>query len=260
MLASLVIPVYGQIVMVLKLAQTLLQYRQTTLRDVTLVDDASKEFDLRELLKTPFNVHRNPVNLGFIGSVNQVKTEGKYLLIANSDLEMHPVWLDPAVELLENNPQIGIVGARLIFPGPEDNIQSCGGLFDGGRMPFHRMLGWRADDPRANKTEKVSWTTGAYFLTRRTLWDELGGFDTVYGPRGYFEDVDFCLKAKEKGFETWYCAEASATHAVGSSMGADKTPAEQHKAAQSFYQNARTFESRWAEKITPDVPIQMVSF
>lgn len=213
----------------------------------------------------PFNVVRNETNLGFVANENKGASlaSGKYLMFLNSDIELHKIWLDPAVELMEHNPKIGVVGIKLVFPADDkgsSGIQSCGGLYDAGKMPFHRYLGWWSGHPFVNKTEKVSWVTGAAFLTRKDLFNKIGGFDPAYG-RGYFDDPDYCEEAKLRGYEIWYCAEASATHFVGQSMGeAAKTPQQQHEAARSFYNNARLFERKWADKITPDVPMIMVAY
>ena len=259
---SVIVPVYNQLPRVLRLCATFLAHRQTRLREVILMDDHSTEFDLTQLVFPPFQVQRNEKNLGFVANENKGASlaTGKYLFFANSDLELHPVWLDPAVELLESNPKIGVVGIKLVFPpqGQEVLIQSCGGWYDAGKMPFHRYLGWLENDPRANKTEKVSWVTGAALLTRHDLFEQVGGFDPAYG-RGYFDDPDYCESIKSLGYEAWYCAEASATHFVGSSMVA-KTPEEQHIAARSFYDNARRFEAKWSDRIKPDVAYQAVSY
>lgn len=162
---------------------------------------------------------------------------------------------------MEANPKIGVVGIKLLFPPNEKKealIQSCGGLYDANRMPFHRHIGWLADDPRVCKTEKVSWVTGAALLTRKDIFDKVGGFDPAYG-RGYFDDPDYCEKVKEAGYEIWYCADAYATHYVGQSM-VMKTEEQNRAAARSFYNNARYFESKWREKITPDVQYVAVPY
>jgi O-antigen biosynthesis protein len=262
---SIIVPVYGQLPLVLKLCQSAKDNRQESIREFIVVDDASPEFDLRELVKPPFNVVRNPTNLGFCKTENvgaKIAT-GEYLLFLNSDIELHKIWLDPAVELMRSNHKIGVVGIKLVFPKDakgEEGIQSCGGLYDSNRMPFHRYLGWKADDPRVNKTEKVSWVTGAAILTRRDLFEQVGGFDEEYG-RGYFDDVDYCEKVKLIGKEIWYCSDASATHFVGQSMnGSMKTQEQQRAASKSFYQNARRFETKWSDSIVPDVQTVMVNF
>lgn len=262
---SVIVPVFNQLPQVLQLCQTFLMHKQNRLREVILMDDHSPEFDLRTLVTLPFQVYRNDQNLGFVKNENEgaKRATGKYLLFLNSDILLHPVWLDPAVEVLESSSKIGVVGIKLVFPPESANrasIQSCGGLYDLNRMPFHRYFGWLSTDPRVNRTERVSWTTGAALLTKRSLFEQVGGFDEAYG-RGYFDDPDYCESVKSLGYETWYCPDASATHLVGMSMGsALKTPEQQREASKSFYNNARRFESKWRDRITPDVQIPMVQF
>lgn len=229
------------------------------------MDDASPEFDLRQLVGPPFRVERNARNLGFCANINAGArlATGEFLFLLNSDIEVQSVWLDPAVQLMQTHPQIGVVGIKLVFPKDEhgdENIQSCGGWYDANHMPFHRYLGWRATDPRVNHTEKVSWTTGAALLTRQSIFNELGGLDEAYG-QGYFDDPDYCERVKQQGYEIWYCAEAVATHQVGlSMMGVQKTEAEAHQAQLRFYRNARRFESRWRDRIVPDVQYVAVNY
>jgi O-antigen biosynthesis protein len=216
-----------------------------------------------ELLGPPFNILRNQSNLGFIKTVNLAAKmiQGKYLLLLNSDIELHADWLDPAVELMEANDKIGVTGLKLVFPPNEQKeitIQSCGGWYDANRSPFHRYLSWLANDSRVNKTEKVNWVTGAALLTRKDLFDKLGGLDEAYN-MGYFEDTDYCERVKELGYEIWYCAEATATHLVGQSMS-KRSEEEQRKGAKNFYDNARLFHTRWAEKIKPDVQYVATQF
>lgn len=263
MLVSVTVPIYEQLPMVMKLARSLLNNKQEMVGEVLLLDDHSQSFNLMELMGPPFSVMRADKNNGYVKTANAggKMAHGKYLYFLNSDIEVHKVWLDPAVELMEKNDKIGVVGIKLVFP-PNQNgevlIQSCGGLYDIGRMPFHRYLGWLSTDSRVNQTGKVAWVTGAAFLTRKDLFDKIGGFDEAYG-RGYFEEVDYCEKAKELGFEVWYCAEASATHYVGQSM-TTKTDEEKRAASNSFYNNARRFEAKWYSKIVPDVQIQHVQY
>lgn len=229
-------------------------------------------------------MERNQTNLGFVANSNRGAelATGKYILFLNSDTEVLPGWLDPAVELLESSPKIGVVGLKLVYPpmlipqrtvvnvnGSSEvvttqqeivTIQSCGGLYDVNRMPYHRYLQWDASDPRVNVTEKVAWTTGAALLTKRELFNQVGGFDPEYG-RGYFDDPDYCEAVKSLGYEVWYCPQSCVIHYVGQSMGAvTKTPEQKRLANKSFYQNARRFESKWHDKINPDVNYPMVNY
>ena len=160
------------------------------------------------------------------------------------------------VKLIQDNKSVGVVGPKLVFPPNEKGeltIQSAGGQYDVVKAPFHRYLGWLASDERVNKTEKVSWITGAALLTPRDLFERVGCFDPAYG-RGYYDDPDYCEKIKELGYEVWYQPQSTLIHKVGQSMGDSvKTEEQQRSAAKSFRENAARFHSKWDTKITPDV-------
>ena len=188
------------------------------------------------------------------------------LFFLNQDTQAQPGWFEPLVGMFDD-PRVGIVGPKLIFakgengngalplppdkiPPPEYSVQSCGGLYDGGKGPFHRYLGYAADDWRVNIAEKVSWTTGAALAIRQTLFWAVNGFDPAYG-RGYFEDVDLCEKVKARGYEVWYCPEAVFKHKVGTSSAAS---------AESFRANSIRFHDKWNYRIVPDTPIMHVNY
>ena len=174
---------------------------------------------------------------------------GAYLLFLNQDtLATKPGWIGHMIDVMEKN-NAGIVGPKLVFP--DGSIQSCGGLFDAGKGPYHRNLGWsNAQDWRVNTTERVSWITGAAILVRAEDFWQVGGMDEGYRG-GYFEDVDLCLKMKHQlGKDTWYCAEAVLQHAVGSTGGNPE----------NFRANSLRFHERWDSKIVPDSQYVYVNY
>lgn len=192
------------------------------------------------------------MNLGFIKNVNKAakRARNDYLLILNQDCRaLHPLWLETMVTMMEDNPSIGIMGPKLIFPG--GGIQSCGGWFDINKGPFHRYLGWQdITDRRVNTSGRVSWTTGACILIRRDDFWKCGGLDDIHYTRAYFEDVSLCMTMRfELHKEIFYCAEATLEHAVGSTGGSPH-----------MMQNARAFHRLWDSKIIPDVQIVMVPY
>ena len=237
--------------------------------EILVQDDASPDVDLTEIIGPPAQVARNPRNLGFAGNCNAgaSRAAGDVLFFLNQDTQAQPGWFEPLMAMFDNL-QVGIVGPKLVFP-PAPNgtgalpgltaprppataysIQSCGGLYDGGKGPFHRYIGFAADDWRVNIAERVSWTTGAALAVRRDLFEKVSGFDAAYG-RGYFEDVDLCEKVKERGYEVWYCPEAVFTHKVGTSNA---------ETAESFRANSLRFHERWDRRITPDTNIIHVNY
>lgn len=222
-------------------------------------DDACPDYDLTQMWGfPPFKIERNAVNLGFAGTVNAgaARAQGDYLLMLNQDCEaIVPGWADAMLTLFAN-PAVGIVGPKLIFPPtpvtPQGAIQSCGGLFDGGRGPYHRYLGWtNIDDWRVSTTERVSWITGAVLMVGREDYWKVGGLDAATYIRGYFEDVDLCMRVRhDLHKEVYYCADATLTHDPGSTGG---NPGD-------FMNNSRKFHARWDDKIVPDSPIVFVNY
>lgn len=155
-----------------------------------------------------------------------------------------------------SDPAVGIVGPKLIFKRPlpdgktEDLIQSCGGLFDATRGPFHRYIGFNADYWLVNQPEEVSWTTGAALAVRRELFYKVGGLSLDYQP-AYFEDTDLCMRVRELGSKVFYQPGCVFEHEAGTSGG---IPAHLFKA------NSLKFHKRWDEKIKPDVNVQHVNY
>lgn len=227
------------------------------LAEIIVQDDASTTFDAAELVGPPARVEVNPRNLGFAGNCNAGarRAQGDVLLFLNQDTKAHPGWFGPLMQAFEN-PLVGVVGPKLVFEQAraggvkELSIQSCGGLFDAGKGPFHRYLGFHADDWRVNVPERVSWTTGAALAIRRELFAQVGGFDEGYA-RGYFEDVALCMAARAAGAEVWYEPRAVFEHTVGSTGGIPP---------QVFKANSMRFHKQWDAAIVPDSPVVHVAY
>jgi len=192
--------------------------------------------------------------MGFSGNCNAgaARAAGDVLLFLNQDTRARPGWFEPLLAAF-GDPQVGIVGPKLVFPAKEgqgETIQSCGGLYGANRGPYHRMLGWQADDWRVNIPERVSWTTGAALAVRRELFARAGGFDVRFR-RGYFEDVALCEAVKALGYGVWYEPRAVFEHNTGTSGG---VPPE------IFRDNSLLFHRLWDAKITPDSRFSYVNY
>lgn len=198
---------------------------------------------------------RNPENLGFIKNINAMakRARGDVLCLLNQDIRcLHMGWADIMLELMISNRAIGIVGPKLVFPeSMGGGIQSCGGLFDAGRGPFHRYLGWQnIFDRRVSTTERVSWITGACLMIWRQDFWKVGGLNDIDFIGGYFEDCSLCMSIiHELKKEVWYCAEATLEHNVGSTGGSPH-----------FMHNSHAFHRLWDDKIIPDVNRIEVSY
>ena len=127
---------------------------------------------------------------------------GEIIVLMNDDVE--PVSADWLNELIAQaqRPENGVAGPRLLYPN--GTIQHAGmvvGIMDGAGHPGRAGLE-SAFWPWIRYARNVSAVTGACMAVRRSVFEELGGFDTAF-PVNY-NDVDFCLRARRAGYNVIY--------------------------------------------------------
>lgn len=245
---SIIIPAYNDLERVLRCVQAVVQTTNPHHTEVLVQDDCSPNVILPDLLGSI--CQRNPENLGFPGNCNAgaKRARGDVLMFLNHDIWVTQRGWDARLrDFFESTPQAGVAGPTLLFPPSEmepiPKVQSVGGAFDALGQPYHIALGYHNHTwlPIATP-RRVGWVTGAALAVRASVWHELGGFDTAY-IGGYFEDVDFCLRAKQAGYEVWHRPNIIMYHAVGSTGGNPH-----------FMHNALLFKQRWVDTkiVQPD--------
>ena len=244
---SVIIPAYNDGVGVMT-ALNSLQVTATAPQQYLVQDDASPQLICSAVVPPAVaSVERNERNLGFPGNCNAGarRAKGDILLFLNQDVyavpDLSTGWDQALIEAF-SDPDIGIVGPRLLFP--DGRIQSAGGLYDAKCQPYHRCIGYTDHDHHEVSTPRdVSWTTGAALAIRRWLFEDIGGFATDYVD-GYFEDVDLCCRVRyERHMRVRYEPRATLIHSVGSTGGNPY-----------FSDNARLWYQRWVDskQVTPD--------
>lgn len=156
-------------------------------------------------------------NLGFAGGVNAgIKVaQGQFLVSLNQDTIMHPGWLTAMIETF-NEERIGIVGCKLLYP--DGRIQHAGGcIYWPLGLPDHFGYG-QPDDGRWDKPKSVDYVTGAAFGIRRSVVEQIGLLDEGFWP-GYYEEVDYCFRARQAGWEIIYTPWCVGTHLESVSLG-----------------------------------------
>lgn len=216
-----VIPTGGNLALLRPCLDDLLHRTDYPNLDILLVDNSNGP-DV-EALVAELNVHhpnvrrvvdpRKPFNYSALVNASLSHTESPYLLMLNDDITViDPGWLCAMAEHAQR-PEIGIVGAKLLYP--DDTIQHAGvilGPFGGSVHVFKRMPG---DDPGffdlPDVVRNVSAVTFACALIDRAVFDAIGGLDEVNLPVA-FNDTDFCLRARDAGFEVLYTPHAALHH------------------------------------------------
>lgn len=214
---SIIIPVFNKA----GLTRHLLETIRPTLEgagegEIIVIDNASSDETPQMLQAFPWvRAIRNEVNRGFSGANNQgaQMARGEFLVLLNNDMETHPGWLASLLEVARD-PQVGAVGARLLFPN--GTLQHAGVAIEPVHVgapafvAFHDMYQLPADYEPAKKVREQQVVTGACLLTPKSLYERLGGLDEGFW-NGY-EDIDYCLKVRAAGYRVVYDGRATITH------------------------------------------------
>jgi GT2 family glycosyltransferase len=217
-----------------------------------IVDDGTRDPAVLEELGQAsrdlgFQLLLNHQNLGFSASVNHGAryARGRYVLLCNNDIVFFQPWLEMIERAFDADPELGILGARLLFPN--GSIQHAGIDKVPGQLRWHHTFhGWPGDHPRVSQSRYVWSVTGALFAVRRDVLRRLGGFSIAYATA--YEDLDYCLHAWSCGVRVGYCAELAAYHQEGKTRGATTG---QKQSRPSFWSERERaggfyFEKKWA--------------
>ena len=221
-LVDVVVPVHGQPEL---LDQCLAAVQE---QNLIVVDDASSGTDFLAIKaiceKYLAKLYKQRENQGFPRTVNNGVSRGKapLVLLLNSDCILESGAVDQLVRIMDDS-TVGVVGALLTFPNPSKwgnpgKVQHAGLVFDITGKPFHIYLGWSPDNAKVQQTREVPAVTGACLMTRRSLWNSLGGMNVIYG-KGTFEDVEFCREVYKRKLKVMMTHLARGVHYVGSSAG-----------------------------------------
>jgi GT2 family glycosyltransferase len=207
--------------------------------EIVVVDNAdvapelSRQLDALDIVHVSFTA---PFNLSAKINLGATHASGEYILLLNDDIEViTPDWIESMLEYAQW-PEIGAVGAKLLYP--DGRLQHAGVTFLDGK-PLHNHRGWPGNDPGywfGNvSVRNCSAVTGACVLTRRATYHDVGGFPEALPLN--FNDVEFCLKLRQRGLRIVYQPYAQLYHFESVSKP-DDPPTE-----------AETFLARW-----PDFP------
>ncbi len=224
---SIIIPTRDRAGLLARAAETLFEAAHWTKRELIIVDNGSVEaetfalFDrLRRLPNVTILRRDEPFNFARLINGGVRASHGEILALLNNDVETdNPDWLTPLVDLAVD-PRVGVVGAKLLH---EDGTVQHAGIALGIRgLVAHAGCGRAADDPgpyaMLTTTRRVSAVTGACLITRRDVFDALGGFDEAFVVE--FNDVDYCLRAGAAGYAVVYAATPALVHKEGSTRQA----------------------------------------
>ncbi|HEU0276123.1 MAG TPA: glycosyltransferase family 2 protein [Candidatus Udaeobacter sp.] len=175
--------------------------------EIVVIDNDSQSEDARAYLSSlSYRLlhHRGPFHFSAISNFAVKQTDSPWLLFLNYDTEVvESDWLTTMVEHVQRR-EVGAVGPRLLYP--DHTVRHAGIVLGVGGIAEHAFRGFPAEAPgvcrQLQATRNYSAVTGACLLTRREVFDEVGGFDESLPDN--LADVDLCLKMRRAGYVIIY--------------------------------------------------------
>ncbi len=227
-LVSIIIPFKDQAAVLKKCLRSILEKTTYSNFEILLVDNKSELLETKEYLLslTHGKIRKlefmEPFNFAAINNFAARQAKGEYLILLNNDTEViSPGWIEAMLEHAQRK-EVGAVGAKLFFPN--DLVQHAGVLVGVGGIANSSFLKKGRDDfgyfGQADVIRNYSAVTGACMMVRRNLYLGVGGLDED-NLAVTFNDIDFCLRLRSKGYLIVYNPYAQLYHHESLSRGYD---------------------------------------
>ncbi len=253
---TVIIPTRNGLVHLRACVESLLENTDYPNLEVIIIDNQSDNDEtLRylDLLSTNKFIHvfqyDLPFNYSAINNYAVRKSAGDLICLLNNDTEIiHTDWLKEMVSQLLR-PGVGIVGAKLYYS--DGTIQHAGDAVGPGGCADHLHSGLAGDDPgygmRAICAQELSAVTAACLLTRRDIWQQVGGLDEL-NLAVAFNDVDYCLRVREAGYRVVWTPHAELYHHESVSRGKDITPEQKKRSSNEL----KYMKNKWKNNLMHD--------
>ena len=194
--------------------------------------------------------YKGDFNYSKINNFGVQYAKGEYLLLLNNDTEViTPDWMEELL-MYAMRKDVGVVGAKLYYP--DKTIQHAGIVIGHThyRIP-EANVGYMG---RLCYAQDVTAVTGACMMVSKALYEELGGLDESFTVA--LNDVDFCLRVREKGFLNIFTPFAELYHYESKSRGSDK----KDERALRYQQESDRFRVKWADALAKGDPYYNPNF
>jgi len=188
--------------------------------EIVVVDNASGDDSLGRLQSSAHQITlvESATNTGFAGGCNLgvARSQGDIVAFLNNDARPDSLWVSAALEALDNDSKVGAIASQVLdWDGTIIDYQGAGLTWYG--MGYRPHTGDKVKPGKSPKPHPVLFGTGAAMFVRRSVFDELGGFDESFFM--FFEDVDFGWRLNLLGYTYLYEPRSIAYHRYHGSMG-----------------------------------------
>ena len=254
-LVSIIIPTRDRLSLLRQCIDSIVAKTDYRNFEIIIVDNESREAETLDYLRSLAESGRASVlrvegefNFSKLNNLGVAHARGEFVALLNNDLEvMNADWLTEMVSRAAH-PEIGAVGARLWYP---DGTMQHGGVILGvGGVATHAHHGVRNEHgyfARAHLAQNFSAVTGACLVTRKKIYERLGGLDEI-NLAVAFNDVDFCLRLAEAGLRVVWTPHAELVHHESASRGLEDTGTKQRR----FLAEVAFMQKKWGHILESD--------
>lgn len=190
-----------------------------------VVDNASSDGTvaaIRERYGDRIAVIENDSNLGFaagnnVGIRRALADGANFVLLLNNDTMVAPDFVDELLRAMTAAPDTGITAPKIFYAEPPNQIWFAGGEISLWRGTARHTGIREIDRGQYDRERDIDYATGCAMLVRREVFEKAGYLDPAY--QAYFEDADFCVRAREAGFRIRYAPAAKVWHRISASTG-----------------------------------------
>lgn len=194
--------------------------------EVILADNASTDNSVDFVKKQYPNIKIivNKINGGFAKGYNDALKDlnHEYLVLLNSDIETPNKWVEPVINFMENNPNVGAAMPKILQLKKKSHFEyagAAGGYIDKWGFPFCRgriFEELEEDNGQYNDNKEIFWATGACMFVRNDIYKNLGGLDEFFF--AHMEEIDFCWRIQRYGYKVYAIGNSHVYHLGGGTL------------------------------------------
>lgn len=256
-LISILIPNKDHISDLSKCINSILHKSTYSNYEIIIIENNSEEketFEYYKKLKRNAKIRvvnwENSFNFSAINNYGFQHSKGEYILLLNNDVEViTPDWLQEMLMFAQRK-DVGAVGTMLYYP--DDTIQHAGVILGIGGVAGHSHKYFKRGEygyaGRLCVAQNLSCVTAACLMTKREIYEEIEGFDEDFAVA--FNDIDFCMKIREKGYLVVFTPFAELYHYESKSRGLEDS----HEKVRRFNGETYKFQEKWKKELLEGDP------
>lgn len=194
----------------------------STPHQIVVVDNASSD-QSAQIIERAFpsvTLLENRENLGYaegnnVGIRYALKKGANYLLILNNDTRVDPSILKGFLQTMEKHPKISILGAKPFLYSDQSRLDHIGGMWNKRRGNFD-LIGSYDEGDKWTELEALDYVCGCALFVKAEVFQKIGEFESRFFL--FWEESDWCSRARKAGFQPFFCPEAKIWHKVSASF------------------------------------------